>query len=38
MLDMSIYIKRVQAHNVLMAKLHVISTTWPDIEIFLVSV
>ena len=36
-LDMSIYIKRVQAHNVFMAKRQIINTEWPDIEIFLAS-
>ena len=34
-LDMSIYIKRIQAHNVLMAKLQMITTASPDIEIFI---
>ena len=36
-LDMSIYIKRVQAHNIL-TELQIIFAPWPDIEIFLVSV
>ena len=33
-LDMSMYIKRIQAHNVLMAKLQMISTAWPDRNIY----
>ena len=37
-LDMLVYIKRIQAYNVLMAKLQIMFTPWPDIEIFLVSV
>ena len=37
-LDMLVYIKRIQAYNVLMAKLQIMCTAWPDIEIFLVSV